>query len=597
MPALLALGAALLTLVAYHGALDNAFVMWDDPAYVQENVLVQERRFGELLRTVESLNYHPLTMISLALNAGTPLSPRPFIATNVALHALNTVLVFGLAYLLSRRRAWVALLAALLFGLHPMHVESVAWISERKDVLYAAFFLAAALAYERYLEARARTWLVAAFMLFVLSCLSKGMAVAFPGVMMLLDLWKGRRLLEPGVLLEKLPFLAVSLLFGWIAVDVQAGGDFHGLLTRTDPHLRALLADVPYTLPQRAGFVAYGYMMYVVRFFVPVGLGAFYAYPPPEAADQPQYLLAPLFVLGTLALAAWDLRRGRLLAFGVAWFLANVVFVLQLVPVGAAIMADRYTYLAYVGPGIALALAIAGAAKRRRVGRVSWAAGFLFTAVLLPLTARQVETWRDNDALWSNVLHLHPNTALAYVNRGWWRGERGRIAEAKRDLENALALGYRGADAYEALGNALGALGHPDSALAMFNRSLVSDPRRGMAYFNRAMAWLNLGRPDSALADLDRAEPLLRNKAAQVHGPRGYALLQLGDPVKAVAAFDRAIAAANGANVTNLFYRGTGRLRTGDSSGAAADYRAVLRLDPGHAAARAQLRALESGGR
>lgn len=594
---LLALAAALLTLVAYSRALDNAFVAWDDPAYVQENALVQEHRIAELLHTVVSLNYHPLTMISLTLNAGTPLSPRPFIATNVALHALNAVLVFGLAYLLSRRRMWVAFLAALLFGLHPMHVESVAWISERKDVLYGAFFLAAALAYERYLEARARSWLAVTFVLFVLSCLSKGMAVAFPGVMVLLDWWKGKRLAEPRALLEKLPFLAVSLLFGWIAVDVQASGNFHGLLTRLALQAPALATDVPYTWPQRVGFAAYGYMTYVVRFFAPTGLGAFYPYPAPAAAGQPQYLLAPLFVLGTLVLAAWDLRRSRLLAFAVAWFLVNVLLVLQLVPVGAAIMADRYTYLAYVGPGIALALALAAAAERHRVGRALWGAGFLFTAVLLPLTVRQAETWRDNDVLWSNVLRLHPNTVLAYVNRGYWRGQHGRFVEARRDLESALALGYRGADAYEGIGNALGALGRPDSALTMFRLALASDPQRGLTYFNRALTWLSLGRPDSALADLDHAEPLLRAKAAQVHGPRGYALLQLGDPVRAVRALDRAIAAAHGADVTSLYYRGMGRLRTGDSTGAAADYRAVLRLDPGHAAARAELRALESSGR
>ncbi len=593
---LLALAAAALAIAVYGGALGHDFVTWDDPAYVQENLPVQQHRYGELMRRIVCLNYHPLTMLSLALDAGPPLSPRRFLATNVALHGLNTLLVFGLAWLLSRRRAWVAFLAALLFGLHPLHVESVAWISERKDVLYAAFFLAAAIAYLRYLDSRAWPWLAATFGLFSLSCLSKGMAVTFPGVMVLLDLWKARPLGERRAVLEKLPFLAVSLVVGWIAVDVQAGGNLHGLLLRTDPRAHALAAAAPFTLLQRLGFASYGYAAYLVRFFVPVGLSAFYAYPEPAAANQLQYQLAPLFVLGTLVLAAWDLRRSRLLFFGLGWFLVNVVLVLQVLPVGAAMMADRYTYVSYVGPGIALALGIARVADRHRAGRALWGAGFLFVALLAPLTGAQVRTWRDTDALWSNVLRRQDGPPLAYVARGTWRGRHARLGEARQDLERALALGYTGADAYLGLGIVLGSQGRADSALAMFGRALASDPGGGMIYFNRALTWLQIGRPDSALADLDRAEPLLGAQAAQVHAPRGYALLQLGAPARAIADFDQAIA-ANGADVASLFYRGTSRLRLGDRPGAAADFRAALALDPGHAGARAALRSLEAGPR
>src|SRR5438132_6301020 len=175
-------------------------------------------------------NYHPLTMLSLAWNVSAPLSPRPFLATNVALHALDTLLVFWLAFLLGGGHIAVAAITALLFGIHPMHVESVAWVSERKDVLYAFFFLAAAIAYWLHLGGGSRRLLPLAFALFVLACLSKGMAVVFPLVMVLLDVWKRRPPLAWRAVLEKLPFVAVALLFGAIALDVQAGGDFHGWL-------------------------------------------------------------------------------------------------------------------------------------------------------------------------------------------------------------------------------------------------------------------------------------------------------------------------------------------------------------------------------
>jgi hypothetical protein len=171
---LTALAVAALSLAAYAGVFDHGFVDWDDQDYVQENVLVRTHQYGALLTAVVSNHYHPLTMLSLARDAGSPLVARPFLVTSVALHVLNTLLVFWLALGLSRGRLPVAGLTALLFGIHPMHVESVAWVSERKDVLYAFFFLAAAIAYLRYLERRTPGWLVLTFVAFVLSCLSKG---------------------------------------------------------------------------------------------------------------------------------------------------------------------------------------------------------------------------------------------------------------------------------------------------------------------------------------------------------------------------------------------------------------------------------------
>ena len=341
---LLALAAvAAVTFTAYTGAFDHAFLSWDDPDYVEENSLVQRHDTPGLLTSVISNNYHPLTMISLAWNASQPLSPKPFIVTNVALHTLNTGLVFWLALLLSGRRILVASVAALLFGIHPMHVESVAWISERKDVLYCFFFLSACVTYWRYLERRGWPWLLATFALFVLSCLSKGMAVVFPVVMMLLDAWKRRPVFEAKSLIEKVPFFAVALLFGLIAMNVQAGGDFHGAFTRVDKGLKGLADTMSVSPLQRLTLPAYGYFMYVWKLFVPVDLCGFYPYPSPSEAGGIVFLLSPLFLLGTVALAIWDFRRTRLLTFGIGWYLVTIAPVLQWVPVGEAIMADRYS--------------------------------------------------------------------------------------------------------------------------------------------------------------------------------------------------------------------------------------------------------------
>jgi protein O-mannosyl-transferase len=578
---LLALAAvAAVTFAAYTGAFDHAFVSWDDPDYVEENTLVQQHDTHSLLTAVISNNYHPLTMVSLAMNASQPLSPKPFIVTNVILHTINTGLVFWLTLLLSGRRVLVASIAALLFGIHPMHVESVAWISERKDVLYCFFFLSACITYWRYLERRAWPWLLATFVLFVLSCLSKGMAVVFPVVMVLLDFWKRRPVFETKSLLEKVPFLAVALLFGMIAMNVQAGGDFHGAFTRVDKGLKGLADTLPVSPLQRLTLPCYGYLMYAWKLFVPLNLSGFYPYPSPSEANGILFLLSPLFLLGTVALAVWDARRTRLATFGIGWFFVTIAPVLQWVPVGEAIMADRYSYLSYVGPIFALTYGIALALRKAPALRpVAWAACGLYAAFFFLQTTRQVETWRDSETFWSSVIRRFPRSDLAYISRGNFRGKSGRVPEAMADLQTALRLGSRRGILFDGLGNAYGTLGQVDSALIMFDRGLSLEPNMGRTYYNRAIAYLRLARPNEALADLERARVLMPLQAATLYFPRGNAYMQLTRYREAIGEFDRAIEA--GVRDPYAYYnRGVCKSRVGDSDGAAADFREAHRLNP-----------------
>jgi protein O-mannosyl-transferase len=283
------LGAlAVLTLAAYWPALDNQFVDWDDPAYVTENGLLNpatNTSLRALWKTVVSLNYHPLTMTTLwwnALNEGIA-SARPYIATNVFFHVLNTLLATLLAWHLSGKKALVAALTGLGFGLHPMHVESVAWVSERKDVLYAFFFFLAMLVYWRYIQKGAWWALILCFGFFALSCLSKAMAVALVPVLFLLDYWHGRAWWKASALLEKIPFIALAVFFGLVALDIQGGGNFHGWLNTVER--QDAITDFSMFSPfQRLQFAAYGFMMYMVKLVVPSGLSAFYPYPSCSAA-------------------------------------------------------------------------------------------------------------------------------------------------------------------------------------------------------------------------------------------------------------------------------------------------------------------------
>jgi len=567
------------TAAAYAGIVPHDFLTWDDPDYVSENALVQHHDTGTLLRAVVSSNFHPLTMLSLSWNASVPLTPKPFLVTNIVLHAINAGLVFCLVFLLAGRRLFPAFWAALFFGIHPMHVESVAWISERKDVLYVALFLAAAVAYWRYLAVRKRSWLAVTFLLFLLSCFAKGMAVVFPLVLVLMDVWQRRRdALSSAALLEKIPFFATSLLFGWIAIDVQGGGNLHGLLIRTDYHLKGLADTLPLTALERIVLPAYGLLLYSWRLFVPIRQSAFYPYPSGADAAAIHTFLGPLVLIALVALAVWDFRRTRIWTFGVGWFLVTLAPVLQWIPVGDAIIADRYTYLSYIGPLFAITVAIDRLAVKRAHG-VAMASVLLgiLAAVFFARTVRQAETWKDSETLWSNVIRLYPRHDMAYVARGNARGASGKVDEAFHDLITARGLGSNRGNLYDGLGNAFGSRGQLDSAVVMYDRGLALEPNMGRTYYNRAIAYLRLQRPSDALADLARARMLVPAQTLDFHVPSGNAYLQLKRYQEAVAQYDSAI--GEGRRDPNLYYsRALGKWNLGDSTGAGADLNEARKL-------------------
>jgi len=597
--ALAASAIAALTIAAFAGAFGHAFLAWDDRDYVTGNPLVRGRLWAELLRAVVSSNFHPLTLLSLAANAGEPLSARPFLVTNVLLHALATVLAFALALRLSDGRVRVAAFTALAFGVHPMHVESVAWISERKDVLYAVFFLAAGLLYDCHLERRSIGMLALAFACFALSCLSKGMAVAFPGVMVMLDLWRRRPPFERRALLEKLPFVAVALLFGLTALDVQSGGDFHGLLRVVGGSASAVRQDLGLSAQERLALPVLACAWYVVKLFVPTGLCAIHPYPAHGT-------LVPLGQLGSLAvvvavvgLAAWDLRRSRIATFGVGWFLVTVALVLQWLPVGGALVADRYSYVAYFGLGVAWGMGLERLLARRRVlGIALWAATALIAAMWLPLALRQVATWRDDEALWSQEIAVHPAFDIGYLSRGVARLDAGHSAEALDDFRAARRLGLVSAELSERSADAYAQTGAVDSAVTRYDDAIALEPLRTSAYRGRALAHLRAGQPDLTLRDLDAALAHAPADSAALLGPRGLALERLGRHAEAIGTFDRALA-ADPTDVIALYHRALCRLQLGDAAGAAGDLHLALRVDPGFEPARDRLAELEHlrGGR
>ena len=583
----------ILTFLAYQPALDNDFVDWDDNAYVIDNPLVRNPQvpLSQIFKEPVSLNYHPTTILTMRWNTNEckecfhGISASPFINWNLYLHLLNVLLVLLLTFRLSRNNLFVAIFSSVVFALHPMHVESVAWVSERKDVLYVFFFLLGLLAYDKYLDGRYSSsqkvdlkWLALALIAFILSCLSKAMAVVFPLVMILMDMYKNpenngfkalKQAFVPKKLFEYLPFFGVALFFGLMAMSVQAGNDFGGFLDKKGQEVAINKFDT-FSIIQRLHFAAYGFCMYIIKFFVPSNLCTFYPYPTQQVYDSsPMYW--GFFVLAILiaGLSIFSLTKTKIVAFGIGFYFFAVAFVLQFISVGVVIMADRYSYLPYVGFAFMLAMLIETyIPKKFKVILYGISAA---TAILWFIQTRsQVDVWQDSESLWGRVISLYPNEEQPYSIRGHYYGKRSSKAaeindqkalqmymgKAEADFRKAIELKSQRADVYEGMGNINGMRNEHKKAIEMYNEAIKFDPKKASVYINRGIALSMSGEKEKSLRDMEKAAEL--------------------DP-----------------KPMHLLYRGIARQSLGNTAAARADYEAVLKLDPGNKAAMEQLKTLK----
>lgn len=561
-----------LTFVAYIPSLDNEFTNWDDNTYVTDNPLVSNPNARAVLITPVSGNYHPLTIWSLALNYRlSGLNPASYHWLNLLLHLANTCLVFVFIGRLSKGRLWAPVVTSLFFGIHPMHVESVAWVTERKDVLYAFFYLLGLITYLRYLDRGQPAWLLATLLAYVLSASSKPAAVVFPLTLLAIDFYR-RRAYRPRLLLEKIPFFGISLLAGILTLQGQRASG------AIDPHQWG-----PF---QKALLAAYGLMMYLVKLVAPVHLSAIYPYPPNVAGTGlgTEFYLAFGLVAILLPAATYLNRRNRTVLFGLAFFFINIMLVLQFFTLGQAVIADRYTYLPYVGVLLALAWRLderpaprsTGAAVRGLVAAVL----ILLVPVSLFQTWKRCDVWQNSGALWNDTIQKYPRRIFdAYVNRGhyYMYGKEKRFGAALADFDQAIALNPRVAKVWFNKGVLLTSLDRVDSALVCYDRAVEIKPDYSTAlnnrgalklqkgdlagavadyslsiavapgyrdpYANRAMVYSMMREYEKSVADSRRAvelNPKSPDNYTQ-YGSMGEALQQLKRDREAIAAFDEAI--------------------------------------------------------
>lgn len=519
------IAALVLTFLAYLPVWRAQFVNWDDNTYVVTNLTIRSLgNFWDLMTVPVQGNYHPLTMLSLALNyAVSGLQPWSYHAVNLIFHLLNTYLVFRLAMQLSRDNVLIAYTVSLLFGIHPMHVESVAWVSERKDVLYSCFFLLGLLSYLKYLDKQDQKALWVSLGWFVLSLASKPAAVIFPVVLFLVDLWR-RRQIDLKVLLEKIPFLVLAGLVGYLTFQAQATSG------ATDSK------DL-FTLGSRVLFFFYGFMVYFLKMLVPVSLAAFYPFPT-IGADWPiGYWIAPAFFV-LVAAACWLARKKYpVVAFGIGFYFINLVLVLQLFPVGSAVVAERYTYMPYIGLFFVLGWFLNEWFKDKTTNAVALVSGIGF--ILMVMAFRQAAVWENSLTLWDNSANTHPSH-LAYCLRGNIYYEKKQDAKALADYNAALALKPDFISCLDDRGILYARAGKLEKALADFNRALQMQPNYKLALLNRAITYLDAKQFENAIRDYQQYLKMDPDYA-EAYNSIGICYQSLGQYQQSLEPFNEAI--------------------------------------------------------
>jgi protein O-mannosyl-transferase len=528
---LVALVAAMV-FVAFLPSLVNGFVNWDDDLYLTENNVVQNfslSSFKQVFTSCFAGNYQPLTILSYFLEYKVfKLDPFGYHLTNLILHLINCLLVFQLIYLLSRKLP-VALIVMSLFGLHPVHVESVAWVSQRKDVLYALFFLASALSYLYYLQRKkVKPYYYLAIVLFAAALLSKPMAVTLPLVLLLIDYFSFRKL-DKSAFYDKIPFFILSLIFAALAVVSQHSSG-------------AIREESFFNLLHKGGIAGYSIIFYLNKVFIPLKLSCFYPYPDLKNSALLYSILAVVVLF--VAVIASN-RYSRKVIFGSGFFLVTMLPILQFIPIGNTVVADRYVYIASLGIFYILAEWVFWLFTRKTRHLGLWQNLILVTIILIIgflgcLSWQRCRIWKDSKSLWDDVLNKYPHCAVALSNRGVIYKQEGDIQKALSDYNQAIKINPDYAEPLNNRGVIYKQEGDIQKALSDYNQAIKINPDYADSYYNRGNLYWQQGNLTQALSDYGRVIKI-NPRYVQAYNNRGVIYYRQGNLIQSVSDCSRAI--------------------------------------------------------
>ena len=511
-----------ITFLAFLPTFQSEFVNWDDDLNISKNKFINELSIDNIRNIFTSTvigNYNPLSIFSFAIERalfGAENLSLVIHTNNLLLHLISVFLVWRIVGAMGFTK-WSALGVALLFGIHPMRVESVAWATERKDVLFGVFYFAALFQYVKYLKSTdyrfSNRHFLTAFGLFVLALFAKVQAVSLPLSMLALDYYF-QRPLNFRLVFEKIHFFIGSLIYG-------------SLTLVTLQNAKSLSqSDTLYTFLERLIIGFHSYAVYVGKFVFPWIMSPLYPYP---ATIPTEFYLTSLLFIASVVGIIWAFKRGMtVLVFGWVFFFVNFIFLAQIVGAGQGFLADRFTYIPYFGFFVLLAAYTEGVLFKgikkgklkiqgetttfvnesmvRKVPSSVVKYGFMAYALLcFIMTFQQTKVWQNGDTLWTKALEYDDRATTAWENRGIYFRDKKNYKRALGNLDTAILIKPKFADAYNSRGKTYIDMNNPTAALRDFTSAIREKPSLAEAWANRGNAFGQLGKLDSALTNITEA--------------------------------------------------------------------------------------------
>ncbi|PCJ87760.1 MAG: hypothetical protein COA57_04185 [Flavobacteriales bacterium] len=567
-----------ITLAVFFPSVYYDFINLDDDWMVVNNPYIKSLSFSGIKDIFSSFyvnNYQPFVFLSYALeHYFFGLDTKVFHFTNVLLHVINALLVFVFVKSVSGKNS-IAFITAALFALHPMRVESVVWVTERRDLLYSLFFLLAAIQYVKYLKFEFRIKHYGLSLLFFLfSSLSKGMSVSLFFVVILLDFLFERKFSHK-VWVDKIPFFLIALGFG-LVVTIAAHDseqiETYGL----------------YTFFERIQFAAYGFLFYIWKSLFPFVLSVFYPYPFSSGELPYHYLLFLLGCLLLVALVLYSLKFTRKIAFAFGFFAATVVFVLQLLPTHSALVTDHYAYI----PSIALFYLVGVGyevwfgSKNARFRAFSMHAAAVIGLYVLFFSYQtfiRIDVWKNSITFWTDAIEKYPNAHKPWFMRANAKFEAVDFLGAIVDYDKFIKINPGYFDAYNNRGNAKLKVGNYSDALNDFNKAIKLNSNYANSYINRGTASVELRNYGAAIEDFTKAIELSPDNDMAFFN-RGNVYAMKNNFQEAEKDFSKAID-VNPDNFSAYMMRANVYLVSNDYGDVISDLTKVLELEPSNAVA------------
>lgn len=499
----------IITFIAYIPSLNNEFVNWDDDKLVTSNLLIRDLNFSNIKAIFSSFvfgNYHPLTIFLYAIEYHfVQYDPVLYHWVNLIIHLLNTVFVFVFINMMSRRLE-IAFVTAFLFGVHPLGVESVAWIADLKNVLFTLPFLAALITYIKYLKSKSTNnrYLFYTIIFYILSVLSKATAVSLPVLLFLFDYYYGRSF-NKKIIIEKIPFFLFAFMMGIIS-----------LIGNQSEEAIAGTSIVP--IVDRIFLSSHALLHFLLKSFIPFSMSIIHPHPERINSMLPvEFYFMPVIVIALVYLVYKSLKNTKVILFGSLFFLINIFLFLQLLPTGPSLVAERYSYIPNIGIffliGCGVSKIISEKSAKSYIIIPLYILLFCYGSYLTILTWQTCKVWKNSGTLWDNAISHYPRIYFAYSNRGDFKRLNNDFDGAIKDFKKSISIKPTFVEAYNNLAIAYYYQNNYDSAVVYFSRAIKINPDFAFAYNNRGGIYLNQGKSDLAFSDFNRAIKLMPNYA------------------------------------------------------------------------------------